>query len=383
MAKVFAAIVGLALWLTGAARADDRVLQWDDGVAEQFAWEQFNGHYIEFAVPSDWTFAFPVEVTFYGRRFGEVGERRGTVVIWGPQTDKTPHLKDLPNAPIVYGRKQFALSDVPSDGGWVTVPIDVFQLPPTFGVSVFTYSTDQAGVEIGLSKPTGHMSHSASLTPVGPAEDEEEKKPVLPQPSYGMPKGKPDTSKIPFRIDAREWMVRIKIRPTPSAEAEVPLSELTAPNVAYFDDGNAEGFVTTQKYGMMVHFSTAQKHKVNRIYVYAKAQGDWFRTERGATIYLLDAKLAIVFRGQLPYKRFIHEPSWNYLDVPDVVVPADYYALIEPISRPELSLLLGYDSSGENKGSEYGTVGAKFRWGVEAPEEKTNWMVRVRYAEGK
>jgi len=65
------------------------------------------------------------------------------------------------------------------------------------------------------------------------------------------------------------------------------------------------------------------------------------------------------------------------------VVPADYYALIEPISRPELSLLLGYDSSGENKGSEYGTVGAKFRWGVEAPEEKTNWMVRVRYAEGK
>ena len=236
-----------------------------------------------------------------------------------------------------------------------------------------------------MSKPTTHTSHSASLKPVGEVQDEEEEKKPAPPPqaSYGMPRAKPDATKIPFRVDAREWLIRIKIRPTPSTEEEVPQTELTAPNVAFFDDGSAEGFVTTQKYGTMVHFTGTQKHKVNRIYLYAKAEGDWFRTERSATVYLLDAKLAIIFRAQLAYKRFTSEPSWNYLDVPDAPVPGDYYVLVEPISRPELSLLIGYDSSGENKGSEYGTVGAKFRWGVEAPEEKTNWMIRVRYAEGK
>ena len=50
-----------------------------------------------------------------------------------------------------------------------------------------------------------------------------------------------------------------------------------------------------------------------------------------------------------------------------------------PVSRPQLQMLIGYDSSGTNKASFFGDAGALQSWAIDAPEKKTNWMIRVEY----
>jgi hypothetical protein len=42
-------------------------------------------------------------------------------------------------------------------------------------------------------------------------------------------------------------------------------------------------------------------------------------------------------------------------------------------------MLIGYDSSGANKSSSFGTPGAPKDWLTDAPQDSTNWMIRVEY----
>ena len=60
-------------------------------------------------------------------------------------------------------------------------------------------------------------------------------------------------------------------------------------------------------------------------------------------------------------------------------LPNGVRILVEPVSRPTSKLLVGYDSSGKNRGSYFGSAGALHKWAIEAPEDKANWMIRVEY----
>jgi hypothetical protein len=52
---------------------------------------------------------------------------------------------------------------------------------------------------------------------------------------------------------------------------------------------------------------------------------------------------------------------------------------VEPVSRPAVKMYIGADTSGVNEGSLWGTAGTILAWDSEAPEESTNWMIRVRF----
>jgi hypothetical protein len=57
-----------------------------------------------------------------------------------------------------------------------------------------------------------------------------------------------------------------------------------------------------------------------------------------------------------------------------------FLAVIEPLSRPDLQFMLGYDSSSPNQASEFGSVGhAELAWPGELAQDTTNWMIRVEY----
>ena len=373
MQRLSLAIFTVLLALTGFSRfalADERVLQWDNGVADIFIHQESNSHMVLFDAPKEWATTFPVEAMFYGKRYGDVGNITGVVVIWGPQTEETAKLANRPDNLVIYSRQPFKLSSVPEQPGWFTVPLQTLELPPHFAVSVFTYSTAERGVELGLTGETSAKSHSTSIKPEAVNADMLKKL---------IEKGKDVPGTIKLRDDGREWMLRIKVRPTLLQEEAFTSEQLTGEDFVGFDDGSVDGWLSVQKFGPMLHVSNSGKRSIDRIYVYAKAEGDWFNNDRAATVYILDARYNIVTRAQMPYTRFTDVPSWGYVSLSKAKIPEEYYVLVTPNCRPKLGLLIGYDTSGTNKASLFGTPGANLHWNVDAPFEKTNWMIRVKY----
>jgi hypothetical protein len=366
---MLAAVLALAL-MGRVAWADERVLQWDNGVADLFIHEGKTSHFVLFTSPKEWEKTFPVEVMFYAKRYGDVGNIKGTVVIWGPQTEKTAKVEDIPESLVIYSRQTFELAAVPEQPGWFTVPVETLELPKEFAVSVFTYSTDARGVELGLTGESANKSHSTSAKP----------EPVTMEAlSKARDKGKPVEGGFKLRDDGREWMLRIKVRPSPQQEQAFTAEQLQGEDFSVFDDGGAEGWLSVQKNGPLLHVVNPGKRLIDRIYVYAKADGDWFNSTRAATVYILDSRFNIVSRSQLPYARYTGEPSWNYASFERTTAPKEFFVLITPNCRPNVGLLLGYDTSGKNNASLFGTPGAQLPWNIDAPNEKTNWMIRVKY----
>lgn len=347
----------LALCACSLALAEEGELKWDDGTPTVFDIKGTEGHYVQFSKPSGWDHIFSVEAKVYGQRFGDVGATNGTLVIWGPQSERTAKLEDAAEGYVIYARQQFPLKDVPEQPGWFSIPLEIVELPADFGVAVFTYSDENKGVKIGLSR-SGAMSHSSTCLPD--------------QMALGL-------ESMLWREDGLDWMLRIKVRSTLDPEERIDPAQLSGKNFSAFDDGSCDGFMTFTRNGALLHIKNPTKRVVKRVYVYAKAEGAWFRTERSAGIFLLDSGLKILFRGALPYKNYTNEPAWHYLEFDGAPVPADFYVLVEPASRVQVKLHLGYDGSGPNQVSGIGTVGALKNWSAETPEASTNWMVRVEY----
>lgn len=346
------------LCLAAAARAEEGLLQWDSGTSASMEFLTTESHLVLFDKPVGWENVFSSELSFYGQRFGDVGATNATVVIWGPQSDDTAKLKDNNKGYVIYARKQFAIKDVPETEGWFSLPLDIVELPGEFAVSIFTHSTETAGLKIGLGTLSGESSHSASVTPD-----------ML----------KLGREKLKLRTDGKEWMIRFKVRSTLEPAEQISSDQLTGAKFSGFDDGQADGYATFSKYGAMIRVHNSGKRVVKRVYVYAKAEGDWFRTERQAAVFLLDPGLKILFRTSLPYKKYTNEPAWHYVAFDDAPVPADFFVLVEPASRAAGKLYIGYDGSSPNKQSFFGTNGAFKEWSSEAPEGTTNWMIRVEY----
>jgi hypothetical protein len=336
----------LAVLALGAAFAEEGLLSWDNGTALGMEGLQFEGHYIHFDKPAGWDHIFPVEASFYGQRYGDVGATRGTLTIWGPQSEKTRKLEDAEAGWVIYYRKQFQLADVPEQPGWVTLPLDTVELPDKFAVTVFTYSGADSGIKLGVAPGSSGSSHSCSVAP------------------KQMEKGE---GELAFRLDGGEWMLRIQVRSTLDPEVSLTSEQLAGSGFSHYDDGSSDGFVTFQRFGPLVRISSPHGRTVKRVYLYGKVEGDWFNTTRSAAVFLLDSRLKIIDRQALPYKNYTNEPAWHYIAFNSVPVPDDFYVLVEPASRSKVKLWLGYDGSGSNNASYFGTVGAFKTGAVKRP----------------
>jgi hypothetical protein len=353
----FAILATLALGAVPALAADT-VLSRDSGAAETFEKLATDGHYISLQAPS-WPHVFAEEVQVYGYRYGDVSSTLGTVVIWDIQPVANPKKGEPAKQARIITSKQFPLSLAPEKAGWFSVPVDPSELPKSFGVSVFTRSSDSGGLWLGLS-PKGGRTASYS--------------------SAGIIKDLGEASRIKTRHDGRNWLVRLRVRDAIKPTTSYTTAQLSGKNFAANDDGTAEGFATSQSDGPIVKFSSDGSRRLRRVYVYGKLGGSaWFNTDRMGGVWVLNENYGILCHANLQHKLFTNEPGWGYVDLPDIALPKTFYVLIEPVSRPASQLLIGYDSSSPNKGSLFGSAGALHKWSIEAPEDKTNWMIRTEY----
>jgi hypothetical protein len=339
------------------ALAADSVLSRDSGTADTYEKLATDGHYITFNAPA-WPHAFAEELQLFGYRYGKVGDTLGTVVIWDVQPVPNPKPGDPKKQAHLISSKQFKLSLAPEKAGWFSVPLEASELPKSFGVSVFTRSSDAGGLWVGLTSKSKNPSYS----------------------SAGIIKELGAASRIKVRHDGRNWLIRLKVRDSVKPNTSFTTQQVTGKSFAYNDDGTAEGFATAQKDGPIVKFSTDGSHRLRRVFVYAKLDGtDWFHSDRMAGVWVLNQDYGIMCHANLQHSAFTNEPSWSFIDLPDIALPKTFYVLIEPVSRPQSELLVGFDSSSSNHGSYFGSAGALHKWAIEAPEDKCNWMVRVEY----
>jgi len=369
MARAVGIVVFICVLVwAAAALAEETYLQWDNGVADTFMAQEDRAHWMTFTSPDEWTDTLCSAVTFFGRRYGDVSNIYGTVVVYAPPADKVDFSESSEdNRLTVLSRNQFKLEDLSEEGSWLTVDVDPVEVGVDFGVAVYTYSNDERGVEMGLTADINETSHSGWFYMTRKRIKEDSKTTTR------------TTDHWTQRIDGSEWLIRALVSTAIAPTEELNVADLAGPDFAWHDDGTAEGYYTSQKHGPQVMFHTANSATVDRVYVNARVEGEWFESTREASVYLLDADLRILQRKKLAYSLYATEGAWRSVEFDDIRVSGDYYVLIEPVSRPEVSMYIGCDESGENLGSYWATAGSILAWDVAAPEEAANWMIRVHY----
>jgi hypothetical protein len=348
----------LVLWLAALPvfAASDGLLKSSDQAAADFEYLHDEAHLTIFQTPADWDQAFFDYVEFYGERFGDVKDIYGTVVLYGPPAGESTITGSSDQKLTVLCRKLFPLADVPEQAGWYRVTFDTMEAPAEFAVAVFTFSTEDAGVKLGLCARTTERSHSTQVS-----------------------LSKMIANNIMLRTDGRDWLMRAQLKPQLAPQGEVSAAGLSGANFAFLDDGSADGFTTAQRNGPMVKFNAGSGRKIKKVHVFANVSGEWFKTERFATVYIMGTDFKLKGRAELNYSLYTNEGSWSSTSFNNVKVTKDFYVLLEPKSDPAVQLNIGYDTSSTNQGSLFGTQGGTLKWGVEAPEDTTNWMIRVEY----
>ncbi|MBN2080942.1 hypothetical protein JW859_01920 [bacterium] len=355
------------IW-AAAALAEETYLQWDDGVADTFTAQEDRAHWMTFVAPDGWTDTLCSAVTFFGRRYGDVTGIYGTVVVYAPPAGRADFDESTDDSRLtVLSRNQFMLQDLSEEGSWLTVEVNPVAVGPQFGVAIYTYSNDERGAELGLTAEISEVNHSGwfYMTRTRIKKDS------------GTTTETADHRAL--RNDGREWLIRAYVSTAIAPAEELDVADLSGPGFAWHDDGTAEGYYTSQKHGPMVLFDAGSGAVVDRVYVNARVEGAWFESTREASVYLLDSDLRILQRKKLAYSLYATEGAWRSVAFDDIKVAGHYYVLVEPVSRPEVSMYIGCDESGENLGSEWATAGSILAWNVAAPEESANWMIRAHY----
>jgi hypothetical protein len=345
-----------------AALAQEETLGYGVAPADMYEHININAHSVWFPDSTSATHRFTKSVSFYGQRYGDVGELLGSVVVYGPQTEKTNKLADMPDSQVVYSSTLFPLSEVPESPGWYEIPLSLMELPADgFRVAIYTRSNDERGVKIGLAPSADGSTHSSEFRILTKKEFE-----------------KDPTSGVIVRKDRREWLIRATVSYESGLGSSINSDSLSGQGFAYFDDGTAEGWGDFAENGAIVHFENDRKRNVDAVYVYAKLEGDWFGTDRNCSVILMNDRYNIVKRMSIPFSSFNEKEGWARLDLPNTEVPKSFFVLIQPRSEKNLKFLIGADHSG-NRGSSVGTVGSPKDWYTDNPESDTNWMVRVHY----
>jgi len=359
MSKITVCTAIAALLLLGVAQAENRVLSWDDGHAVSMEVQKTLGHCIRFEKQPDWDKTFSKGLQVYAQRYGDVGSHQVSLVVFGPQGEGTPQQEDYPDGLVIHGTTQVKMAEFPEQPGWVTLPMDPIDLPDEFWVAVFTRSKEDFGVRLGRTAGDNRPSWSSSTKPGNPEMQ--------------------DIALFTPWSEGGNWMIRLEVAPTPEEHVPLNSTDINGQNFTVFDDGSVDDYYSFQKGGPYLQIKNNYSKKVSRVYFYGYVAGDWYNTDRKAGVYLLDDRRRIIARTQLPFNNFTGEPAWSFVNFEGAAVPATFYVLIEPFNRPGIELLLGYDNSSENQGSDFGTVGVLYDWNLSIPKDSTNWMIRVEY----
>jgi len=358
-------IVGLLAWAAPAA-ADEVILHYGDNPPTEYGNPGEYAFWIDYTTPDEWIDTVCSEVRFFARGYGDNSKTLGSLVLYGPAEDETTLFETEEGRHQILTRKVFDLKDVPADGGWMTIGFDPVKLPAEFAVVIYSYSTEDRGIEIGLTEPNTDAKGKSGYFYIEKVRNVEARETTT-------------GDRALFFDNDHHWMIQaVTANTLPPVEA-ISVADISGAGYVYYDDGEADGFITSQRHGPMVKFDAGGTRTVDRVYVYGQLDGAWFQTEKLATAYLLDEDYRIISREVLRYDRFVNEPCWGAIDYKDVRVTGEYYVLIEPLAKLDVELMLGFDSSGENIGSLWGTAGAIGSWDTTAPEELTNWMIRVHY----
>ncbi len=349
-------LIVLGLAALPAFAANDGLVESSAEAAADFEYLHEEAHLTIFQAPADWDQAFFDYVEFYSERYGDVAGIYGTVVLYGPPAGQSTILGASTDKLTVLGRKLFPLSELAETPGWYRVTFEPLEAPSEFAVAVFTFSTEDAGAKLGLTARELGLSKSAQVSL-----------------SHMTPK------EIDTRTDGREWLIHAQLQPKLQPTGNTADTGLSGANFLSYDDGLADGFATTQRNGPMVKFNAGAGRKVKAVHVFANCGGDWFKTKRFATVYIMGANFRLKGRGELPYASYTNEGSWSSSSFNNVKVAGDFYVLVEPKSDPGVQLNIGYDTSSANSASLYGTQGGTLVWDIVAPEDVTNWMIRVEF----
>ncbi len=347
---------------------NETTLSYDKG--EVSGWERLEveAARVEFSAVKSWTATYVTGLEVYLKKYGA-----------GYNPDRTFVTFVVQNAEEkVLWQKLIPFSYLPQNEGWAEIETDVILVKDKFFVTVYPYARQDFGVELGYTEgSTSFRSYRGN-------------------PSKGFK-----------RVEKNyDWMIRAKVRSTVQPRRTITTSEISGSDFIYYDDGSADGFATFQRGGALVGFKKDGVNIIRDIYFYGKVEGNWFEAKPKFRVYLLDNDLRIITSTIVDYSVLTEIPHWTIVDFPDTRVRGDFYVLIEPGSRPQYSLHIGYDLSRENKHSYAGTIGrlkkldvediAGFgvtvfnlkgeptdsfvnRWPVEIDPKRVNWLIRVRY----
>ena len=363
MTRFMTALAAILLLSVQVAVAQEETFGFVDVPADMYEHINVNAHSVWFPDTSGAEHRFTKSISFYGNRFGEVGDLLGSVVIFGPQSDKTRKLEELPDSQVVYSSTLFPLCEVPETPGWYEIPIDLIELPRDgFRVAIYTRSSDERGIRIGLAPSADGSTHSSEFRIL--TKDEFEKD---------------STAGVQRRNDGREWLIHALVRYDSGLDSSIQSADISGSSFSYHDDGSVDGWGDFPENGGLVRFDNDRKRHVDAVYVYARLEGDWFGTDRSCTVVIMNDRYNIVKRVSIPFESFNENGGWARVELPETEVPKSFYVLVQPRSARNLKFLLGADLSG-NKGSSIGTIGAPLEWTDVNPQSDTNWMVRVHYA---
>jgi len=334
----------MAVAVCAAAGGDEgyqeRVLSYDTGVATGFKQLYAEAARVDFAPVKEWEVTYLTAASVYARRYGS-GADPAKSYLNVAVTDAEGK---------VLAQKLVPYSKVSVEADWLLVELPAVKITEATSVVVYPYARQDFGVELGY---TGESKRQRSL------------------------QGNPSAGFQPV-AEKFDWMIRAVVRNKLEPLVFIDASEISGINYLYHDDGTAEGFFTFQRGGALVGFKNMGYKTLDDVFLYGRVEGDWFASKPTFRVFLLDHDLRVISSVQRDYTILTEIPHWTNVDFPDQALPGDFYILVEPVSRPEYSLLLGFDTSGGKNPNYYGTVGSFLEWPLPVLRENVNWMVRVK-----
>ena len=331
----FAVFAALSAWAFAAQAIE---LKYDGGEADDFTFRLTDGYLVRFNPPE---FVEPVitEVSFYGHRFGLINMAKppdGYVAILDKEFNK------LSGRSVSFAE----ISDKPA---WNHIKIDDRVVKDAFWVYLVFPSAPASGIMMGMDMEPSKLrsrtgNHSTGFKAIADGK--------------------------------YNWMVRVEISDGLAKQPGLSSADLTGPHFIKKDGGAAEGFLTLFKNGVTVEFNLGSPAVIDRIFVYGKLTGDWQNTDREFTVYLLDADLRIQMTRNYPFRLFTSSPQWLGIDVPDTRLAGKCFVIVEPNSRDEASLEIGYDCMA-NLGSSVTANGQPAEWPFSVAKSGFNWMIRM------
>jgi len=335
--------ISVALVLGLVALADElyeeRTLSYDSGKLAGLERLPNQGARVDFEPVGSWEHVYLAKASVFARRYGG-----------GDDAAKTfANIAVTDREVTVLEQRLLPLSHFSESGGWVDVEMSPLELTEPFSAVIYPYSLEDRGIEVGYAEASGARRSWQG------------------NPSMGF---KP-------MADGRDWMVRVVVRNSLEPRHVIPLAEISGDGFRYYDDGQVDGYLTSQRGGALVGFERGSARMLKEVCFFGKVGGDWFKLKPTFRVFLLDNDLRVLTSVQREYSILTEMPHWTVVDFPDTPITTDFYILIEPVSRPEYALNIGYDSSGANRSSFYGTVGSIKDWKFEVNRDRFNWMIRV------